>query len=179
MSTAGATITGKHFAKMLPRAMQFNGKIVLRYSEPGCRWFQLVPLQIDLVQKFPILLRHQREKTSEAFAEFAFLLFIGRFWKLLFKLFQGATPGSLFPVNIYNRSSQDPIKPGDGFLVGFRMPIGRQRFDQTLLHDILGQMMIAKATASKIDERLEILDDRIFNVGHTNQATASRRRLSI
>ena len=46
------------------------------------------------------------------------------------------------------------------------MPVGGQRFDQALLDDVLGEMVIAKAVSSKCHEHLEILENCIFYARH-------------
>jgi len=46
------------------------------------------------------------------------------------------------------------------------MPVGGQRFDEAVLDDVFGQMVIAQALSSKGDEHLEILENCIFNASH-------------
>lgn len=52
------------------------------------------------------------------------------------------------------------------------MAVCRQRFDQALLHDIFGQMVIPKAISSKCHEHLEILENCIFNACHGDEVNS-------
>jgi len=166
VDAARATILGKRFLKMLPGPVKPHGEIIPRYAQPRCDLIRLLSLQINLFQQLPILLGHQRQKTPKAFAELPLILFAECFRKLLFKTLQRAAACPLFPINIDNRSSKNSIKPRGCFLVRFGMPVGGQRFDQALLHDIFGQMVIAKAISSKRHESLEVPDDCILNACH-------------
>ena len=52
------------------------------------------------------------------------------------------------------------------------MPVGGQRFDEAVLDDIFGQMVIAQALASKGHEHLEILENCIFNASHSDEPSS-------
>jgi hypothetical protein len=56
------------------------------------------------------------------------------------------------------------------------MPVGRQRFDEAVLDDIFGQMMIAQALSGKGDEHLEILENGIFNAIHSGERSSREMR---
>jgi len=52
------------------------------------------------------------------------------------------------------------------------VPVGRQRFDQAVLDDIFGQMVIAQALSSKCHEHLEILENCIFKATHSGEPSS-------
>jgi len=52
------------------------------------------------------------------------------------------------------------------------MPVGRQRFDEAVLDDIFGQMVIAQALSGEGDEHLEVLENCIFNATHNGEPSS-------
>jgi hypothetical protein len=52
------------------------------------------------------------------------------------------------------------------------MPVGSQRFDEAVLDDIFGQMVIAQALSCECHEHLEILENCIFNASHRGEGSS-------
>jgi hypothetical protein len=102
------------------------------------------------------------------------LVFIRRFGEFLFETLQGSTPGALLPIEVDNRPAQDPIKPSGRFLVPHRIGvlICGKSFNQAVLDDVFGQMMIAQAAPSKPDEHIEVLENGIFQVSHGGEVNS-------
>src|SRR5262245_31018017 len=56
------------------------------------------------------------------------------------------------------------------------MLVARQRLDQALLHNILGEMLVSQALSSKCHKSLEIPDDRTFDAGHAMKLASALSR---
>ena len=157
--TAGPATFGQSFSKMFASPVQSHGEIVTSHAQCRRNVLRSLALQINFFQQLPILLGHKGQKTLEAFAKFTFFLFVWTFRQLLFESIQRPLAGSLFPININDRPPENPIEPLCCFLVRVGMPIRRQCFNKAFLHDIFGQMVIAKTFSSKGYENLEIHED--------------------
>jgi len=115
------------------------------------------------------LFRHKRQQTVKALAELLLVIFVRSFGEFLLKTFQSPAPSALLPIDIDNRSAQDSIEPSGRLLVRIRVPICRQSFDQAVLDNVFGQMVIAEAASSKPDKHVEILENCIFNASHADE----------
>ncbi len=149
MSAACLAVLRERFAQVFPCSMQPHGQIVPSEPQFGGHLFGLSAFQIDLLEKLTILLRHERQKALKALAKDSFVPWSRRIRKFSFESIESAFPRALAAVEIDDRTSENPVEPGGGCLVAGRLTLGGQRFDETLLNDVLSQVRVAQSLARK------------------------------
>ncbi len=166
VDAAGAAILGDRFAEVFAGAVELDAEVVPGQAELRGDGVLFVPLKVDFVQESAVSLGNEGQEAAKAPAELALLVVARGFRELFFETLQRPGPRALFAVKVDDGPAEYSIKPSDCLLVGFGMAVSGQGFDEALLHDILGEMVVAKAGAREGDERLEVFNDGVFDAGH-------------
>jgi len=166
VGAAGSTILGKRVAQVLPSAMQPHGKIVFSDAEFRCHFSELLPLKVDLLQKFAVLFRHHGQEAFEALAESPLVRGTRRLGKFLLEPFKSTTASALTAVDIDNRPPQDAIEPLGGCFLAFRFTVRRESFQLAFLHNVFGEVGVAETIARESHEDFQILHQRRFEAAH-------------
>ena len=166
MSAAHAATPRESLAKVLPRAMQPHGDIILGKAEFGGDFGRLLALKVNLLNKVAILFRHHGQQPFKTLAENALVLIRWHFRKFLLESFQGPAPSPLASVDIDDGASQNPVEPLRRRLFTFWLSIGRECFNKAFLHDVLGQVLVAKAIARECYKHVQVADQRIGKLRH-------------
>ena len=164
--TACPAIGRDLFPQMFAGAVQPDAEVVLGQTQFRRNRAHIISLEVNALQQFAILLRHGGQETLEALTKQPFLASAGRIGQVLLKPLQGSVARVVTAVEVNDRAAQDPVKPRYRVFLrsGF---FGRcQRFYQTLLHHIFGQMRISNAAARERHEGLQVFKQRFFNALH-------------
>ena len=169
------------FAKMFASAVKPDGEIVFGQAKFRCDLGKPASIKVNSLKQLPVLLRHGGEQTLEALAKqplFAAGRQVGQF---LLKPLQCSLARVTAAVEVNDGTAQNPVEPRHGFFL-FGWLSGRsQRFYQTLLHHVFGEMRIANAAARERHEGLQVFKQRFFNVLHNEElrrATPARKAMT-
>lgn len=166
MFAAGSTVPGNQIAQVFAGAVESHGKVVPGQTQLGCNLGWLFAIQINLLEQFPVLLGHRRQKASETLAEQTFVADSGCFSQLGLESGHRPPPGIVASIKVDDRAAQNPVKPCHRILFAGGFAVSGQRFEKAVLHEIGRQRFIANAFAGKTNEGLEILQQGVFEAVH-------------
>lgn len=167
--TACPAIARDLFPQMFAGAVQPDGEVVPGQTQLRRNRAHVISIEVNALQQVAILLRHGGQQTLEALTKQPFLVSAWRIGQVLLKTLQRSVARVVTAVEVNDRAAQDAVKPRYRVLLRSRL-FGRcQRFYQTLLHHIFGQMRISNAAARERHEGLQVFKQRFFNVLHNEE----------
>lgn len=161
-------------AQLLPGAMMPHTEIIGRHSQCDADLFGCFALQIEPTNQFRIFRLERGNQSFDTTANSPFFLSIRRGIQFMFQSLQCCLVHRSAAIQVNNRAAQDAVKPRQGFFLLGRLFGRSQRFDQTLLHHIFGEMRIPDATARERHEGFQVRKQWFFNGRHTRILTSGR-----
>src|SRR5688572_27106893 len=101
---------------MLSGAVQPHCQIVPCHSEIRRHIADLVSLDINPLEKLPVLLGHEWQKSFEALTKYSLVFCCRTLRQFFFKAIERATFGPLPAININDRTPEDTVEPVRYFL---------------------------------------------------------------
>ena len=164
------------FLQLLAPSVQTNPQIVYTQLQVRCDAFHRFPLQLHALDYFGVLGFESGDKKSKTATERPFVFGADRLVQFGFKCVQG--PATCVPptVSIDDGVPQDSIEPRCGRFFGIGLAVGGQRFEETVLHNVLGEFGVAETVAREGSEDLKVLQQSIFQRSHVSRLTPSEYR---
>ena len=168
-------------AQLLPGAMMPHAQIVGIHAQCNPDLLGSFTTQIKPADEFRVIRLERGNQSFDTTAGDAFLVGVRRRIKFALQPLQRGLVHRAAAIEVNDRVAQDAVKPRHRVFLrsGF---FGRgQRFYQTLLHHIFGEMRIPNATARERHEGLQVLKQRFFNVLHDEEfrpATPTRKAMT-
>ena len=154
-------------AQLLPGAMMPHTKIIGRHSQGDADLLRCFTPQIKPTNQFRIIRLECGNQSFDTTANNTLLLGIRRGIQLAFQSLQRGLVHRAAAVEVNDGTAQNPVEPRHGVFLFGRLFGGSQRFDQTLLHHIFGEMCIPDAATRERYEGFQVRKQRFFNRRHT------------
>jgi hypothetical protein len=153
-------------AQLLPGAMMPHAQIVGRHPQCYPNLLGSFTTQIQPADEFRVIRLERGNQSFDTTTGDAFLRAVRRGIQFMFQPLQRRLVHRAAPIEINDRVAEDAVKPRhSGFLPG-RLFGRSERFHQTFLHHIFGEMRIPDAAARERYEGLQVFKQRFFNVLH-------------
>jgi hypothetical protein len=149
-------IFGKRLTKVFASPVQTHREIIAGQAKRGRNLGGVLAIEVDALKQVSILVWQRWQKSLETLANYIFVFRSGRLGKFAFEFFQCLFAGCIPAVEIDDGIPENPIEPRDGILRGRWLIWGSERFDETVLHQILRQMRIADSAADKGGELVQV-----------------------
>ena len=146
--------------------MKANGEVVAGEAEISGDLFRGFALKIDALKQGAVLFGKEGNEPPKAFAEGGFFFGGGSFGQFGAEAFVGAGAGILAAVEIDDGAAKDSIEPGGDCLGVGGLMIGGDGLEEAFLDEIFGEVFIADALASELDEGVEVFEDGLFQGSH-------------
>ena len=147
MFRTSSAIGDKRLTKMLAGPVQPHGQIVAGDAKRGSNEAGVFAIEINALEQFAIGIRQCWKQPLETLAKDFFVFRTGRLGKLAFEFLHRLIVGGIPAVEVDDGMSENSVEPCDGILGGIWLLCGSERFDETVLHQILRQMRIADSAA--------------------------------